>query len=159
MSETRRGASRVQESPPGAERARWIPRRFTDWVLPAVIVRRLRDRRVRMPLYAAAGLVLAGAAWIAVTGVLARNELLAAQRSLETLRRHHLAQPAAAPATAAGPPAAPAATVRDAVRDATGHAARAHRLTTGPAWFPRLICRFSATPSARYAVSRRPPTG
>jgi hypothetical protein len=135
MSETRRGASQVQEPPPGAERARWVPRRWKDRALPAVIVRRLRDRRVRMPLYAAAGLVLAGAAWIAVTGVLARNELLAAQRSLETLRRQHLAQPAA-PATAAGPPAALTATVRDAVRDATGHAARAHRLTTGPAWFP-----------------------
>ncbi|MEU2909937.1 DUF4012 domain-containing protein [Streptomyces massasporeus] len=135
MSETRRGASRGQEPSPGAERARWNPRRCKEWVLSPVVVRRLRDRRVRMPLYAAAGLVLAGAAWIAVTGVLARNELLAAQRSLQTLRQH-LAQPAAAPATAAGPPAAPAATVRDAVRDATGHAARAHRLTTGPAWFP-----------------------
>ncbi|MEU0247119.1 DUF4012 domain-containing protein [Streptomyces sp. NPDC006235] len=136
MSETRRGASRVQEPPLGSERARWIRRRWKEWGPPVVIVRRLRERRVRVPLYAVAGLLLAGAVWIAVTGVLARNELLAAQRSLEALRRQHLAQPAADPATAAAPPAKSTARARDAVRDAAGHAARAHRLTTGPAWFP-----------------------
>ncbi|MFJ4563671.1 DUF4012 domain-containing protein [Streptomyces caelestis] len=135
MSESRRGSSRVQEPPLGAERARRIPHRWKERVLPVAIVRRLRDRRVRMPLYAAAGLLLAGAAWIAVTGVLARDELLAAQRSLETLRRQDLAQPAADPATAAGPPVTRTATAQDAVRSAAGHAARAHRLTTGPAWF------------------------
>lgn len=129
MSETRRGASRVQEPPLGAERAGRFPRRWMERVLPVVIVRRLRDRRVRIPLYAAAGLLLAGAAWIAVTGLLARNELLAAQRSLEALRRQH-------PATAAATPTTPTATAQDAVRSAAGHAARAHRLTTGPAWFP-----------------------
>ncbi|WP_338898251.1 DUF4012 domain-containing protein [Streptomyces sp. TG1A-60] len=136
MSESRRGAPRVQEPPLGAERAGRIPRRWKKRVLPVVIVRRLRDRRVRLPVYAVAGLLLAGAAWIAVTGVLARNELLAAQRSLEALRRQHLAQPAVDPATAAGPPTTRTATAQDAVRSAAGHAARAHRLTTGPAWFP-----------------------
>ncbi|MBC9726994.1 DUF4012 domain-containing protein [Streptomyces sp. TRM68367] len=113
-----------------------MPRRWQERVLPAVIVRRLRDRRVRLPVYAAAVLLLAGAAWIAVTGVLARNELLAAQRSLETLRRQLLAQPAADPATAAAPPTTRTATAQDAVRSAADHATRAHRLTTGPAWFP-----------------------
>lgn len=136
MSETRRDGSRVQELPLSAERAGRIPRRRKKRVLPVVIVRRLRDRRVRNSVYAAAGLLLAGAAWIAVTGVLARNELLAAQRSLETLRRQHLVQPAADPATAAGPSATRTASAQDAVRSAAGHAARAHRLTTGPAWFP-----------------------
>ncbi|MFD5742897.1 DUF4012 domain-containing protein [Streptomyces massasporeus] len=136
MSETRPSTSRVQEPPAGAERARRILHRWKERVLPVAIACRLRDRRVRVPVYAAVGLLLAGAAWIAVTGVLARNELLAAQRSLEALRRQHLAQPAVAPATAAGPPTTRTAPAQDAVRSAAGHAARARSLTTGPAWFP-----------------------
>lgn len=80
-------------------------------------------------LLAVVALVLAGTAWIAVTGLLARSELLAAQRSLETLRRS---------VTGTGGNAEPAAATRDpeaAMRSANAHAARAHRLTTGPAWY------------------------
>ncbi|MFC4471067.1 DUF4012 domain-containing protein [Streptomyces xiangluensis] len=75
-----------------------------------------------------AGLLLAGAGWIAVTCVLARNELLAAQQSLETLRGQAAARPAAGAA-------AQKRTAEAAVRSAAAHAARAHHLTTGPAWF------------------------
>ncbi|MCC9740255.1 DUF4012 domain-containing protein [Streptomyces sp. MNU89] len=92
-------------------------------------------RRVKVLAYATAGLLLAGAAWIAVTGVLAAQELLAAQRKLETLRPR-----TAASQSAAGTPAEAAAsktrTAEAAVRGAAEHAARAHRLTTGPAWYP-----------------------
>ncbi|MET8948680.1 DUF4012 domain-containing protein, partial [Streptomyces sp. NPDC004542] len=72
-----------------------------------------------------AALALAGAAWIAVTGLLARTELLAAERDLDALRRSVTAAPA---------PGA-AGRQRPSVRSAAAHAARAHRLTTGPAWY------------------------
>ncbi|MFJ8076241.1 DUF4012 domain-containing protein [Streptomyces sp. NPDC096176] len=89
-----------------------------------------RRRPALTLMCAAAGMILAGAAWIVVTGMLARQELLAAQRSLDSLRHH----------AAAGAPAADAAPVtrtpEDAVHQAATHAARAHRLTTGPAWYP-----------------------
>ncbi|MEU9173157.1 DUF4012 domain-containing protein [Streptomyces sp. NPDC048420] len=89
----------------------------------------LRDPRVLLSVCAFAGLLLAGAAWIAITAVLARNELLAAQRDLETLRGQPNVQPAASPADQLR-------TAEAAVRNAARHAARAHRLTTGPAWYP-----------------------
>ncbi|MFF4741828.1 DUF4012 domain-containing protein [Streptomyces chengbuensis] len=85
-----------------------------------------RRRPVLAAVCGAAGLIVAGAVWIVVTGVLARHELLAAQRSLESLR--HQAAP--------GSPAAQATrTPEDAVREASARAAGAHRLTTGPAWY------------------------
>ncbi|MER7817199.1 hypothetical protein ABTX79_18035, partial [Streptomyces sp. NPDC096153] len=85
-----------------------------------------RRRPVLAAVCGAAGLIVAGAVWIVVTGVLARHELLAAQRSLESLRYQ------AAP----GSPAAQATrTPEDAVREAAARAAGAHRLTTGPAWY------------------------
>ena len=89
----------------------------------------LRDPRVPLSACAIVGLLLAGVGWIAVTAVLARNELLAAQRNLETLRGQASAQSAAGPA-------AQLQTAGTAVRSAARHAARAHRLTTGPAWYP-----------------------
>ncbi|MFI5687282.1 DUF4012 domain-containing protein [Streptomyces sp. NPDC051636] len=82
-------------------------------------------RALGYALTAAAALALAGAAWIAVTGLLARTELLAAQRDLDALRRSVTAAPA---------PGAAGEQER-AVRSAAAHAARAHHLTTGPAWY------------------------
>ncbi|MFE9643723.1 DUF4012 domain-containing protein [Streptomyces sp. NPDC006365] len=93
------------------------------------VSRLLRHRRVLLPVCTVVGLLLAGVGWIAVTAVLARSELLAAQRSLETLR----GQGAAAPTWGSAPHLR---TVEAAVQRAAGHAARAHRLTTGPAWYP-----------------------
>ncbi|MFE7838661.1 DUF4012 domain-containing protein [Streptomyces sp. NPDC057474] len=76
---------------------------------------------------------LAGAGWVVVTGLLARDELLSAQRALDSLRQQTAARPAAeASAGDAGPVRQRTDT---AVRAAAAHAARAHRLTTGPAWY------------------------
>ncbi|MFD9482980.1 DUF4012 domain-containing protein [Streptomyces sp. NPDC059991] len=82
-------------------------------------------RALRYALPAVAALALAGAAWIAVTGLFARTELLAAQRDLDALRRTVTTAPA--PGTAGEQ--------QRAVGSAAAHAARAHRLTTGPAWY------------------------
>jgi hypothetical protein len=76
-------------------------------------------------------LPLAGTAWIVVTGLLARTELLATHGSLEALRQ--------SVTVATGNPAPEAAEQaagrKAAMRSAAAHAARAHRLTTGPAWY------------------------
>ncbi|WP_351233378.1 DUF4012 domain-containing protein [Streptomyces sp. NPDC002133] len=93
------------------------------------LVRWLRSRRARQLACAVGGLFLAGIAWIAVTGMLARNELLAAQRTLDGLRQQMAAGSAAT--SAASVTGTPGAAVDVAAR----HAARAHRLTTGPAWY------------------------
>ncbi|MDX6351914.1 MAG: hypothetical protein QOF84_6704, partial [Streptomyces sp.] len=91
-------------------------------------VRRRLRRRARPLLWGAVGLVLAGAAWIVVTGVLARNELLAAQRSLAALQDLK-----ATGAPTAGAPGL--GSLAPEVRSAAAHAAHAHRYTTGPAWY------------------------
>ncbi|WP_200422207.1 DUF4012 domain-containing protein [Streptomyces sp. Y2F8-2] len=85
--------------------------------------------RARYILSAVVFLVIAGAGWIVVTGLFARTELLAAQRSLETLR-HSVTGAAGRNAAGAGTMDAEAA-----MSSAAGHAAQAHRLTTGPAWY------------------------
>lgn len=97
------------------------------------LVRWLRRRRTRLLVCALAGVPLAGVGWVVMTGLLARDELLASQRALDSLRR----QTAASPSAEA--PAGDAVPMRQrtdaAVRAAAAHAARAHRLTTGPAWY------------------------
>ncbi|WP_165953818.1 DUF4012 domain-containing protein [Streptomyces sp. 8K308] len=85
--------------------------------------RRARDRsrfRARHLLLGCAGLLLVGAGWLLVTGLLARSELLAAQRELETARQSVITNPDES---------------RTALSAAAEHAARARVLTTGPAWF------------------------
>ncbi len=72
---------------------------------------------------AAAALALTAAGWILATALLARNELLAAQQALQSLRGQSGPQTPARDASAG------------AVGKAAGHAAAAHRLTTGPAWY------------------------
>lgn len=116
-----------------------------------------RRRTLRIALLAAATLPLAGAAWIGATGLLARSELTAAQRDLDALRRSVVPAPAAGPASGTAPAAA-----RDraqAVRSAAAHAARAHDLTTGPAWYPATLLPVLGEPvrtvrGAAYAADR-----
>lgn len=69
--------------------------------------------------------------WILVTGLMARSELFATQRSLDELRASVPRTAPALSATGRRDAANPAA----AMRAAADHAASAHRLTTGPAWF------------------------
>ncbi|MBC2906875.1 DUF4012 domain-containing protein [Streptomyces cupreus] len=95
-----------------------------------------RRRSVRYTLLAVAALSLAGAAWITVTGLLARSELLNAQRDLATLRQSIMGSPGSAT------PASP----DKAMRSAAAHAARAHKLTTGPAWYAASHVPFLGRP-------------
>ncbi|MFD1660320.1 DUF4012 domain-containing protein [Streptomyces caeni] len=117
-----------------------------------------RRRALRIALLAAAALPLAGAAWIGVTGLLARSELTAAQRDLDALRQSVAPAPAPGPAGGAATSAAAQDRVR-AVRSAAAHAARAHDLTTGPAWYPAALLPFVGEPvrtvrGAAYAADR-----
>jgi hypothetical protein len=97
------------------------------------LVRWLRRRRARLLVGALIGLPLAGAGWVVVTGLLARDELLASQQALNSLRQQIAAGP---PAEVSAGKAVPVKRTADAaVRAAAVHAARAHRLTTGPAWY------------------------
>ncbi|MFC4606820.1 DUF4012 domain-containing protein [Streptomyces maoxianensis] len=100
-----------------------------------------RNHRRTRPLMWAAALLLAGSGWVLVTGLYARSELLAAQHDLETLRNTVTAPPS--PVSTAGDATDRGAGTEAAARSAAAHAARAHRLTTGPAWYvaahlPRL---------------------
>ncbi|TKA11613.1 DUF4012 domain-containing protein [Actinacidiphila oryziradicis] len=102
--------------------------RFHDQAGSGFRARRRLSRRARPLLWGAVGLVLAGAAWIVLTGVLARNELLATQRSLATLQNLKATRAPTAGAQGLG-------SLAPEVRSAAAHAARAHRYTTGPAWY------------------------
>jgi Protein of unknown function (DUF4012) len=104
------------------------------------LVRR-NHRRTRPLMWAAAGLLLAGSGWVLVTGLYARSELLAARHDLEALRNTVTAPPS--PVSTSGDTTDRGAGTEAAARSAAAHAARAHRLTTGPAWYvaahlPRL---------------------
>lgn len=85
--------------------------------------------RARQVLWSAAFLCLAGMAWIVATSLLVRAELTAAQRSLETLRSSAMG------AAGHAGPAAGTADPETAMRSAAAHTARAHHLTSGPAWY------------------------
>ncbi|MFF4039577.1 DUF4012 domain-containing protein [Streptomyces sp. NPDC001816] len=116
-----------------------------------------RRRVLRAALLAGALLPLAGAVWIGVTGALARGELLAAQQDLDALR--HSVAAATAPGSASGKAPAPAREAAQAVRSAAVHAARAHHLTTGPAWYSAAELPFLGDPvrtvrGAAYAADR-----
>ncbi|MGW2932157.1 DUF4012 domain-containing protein [Streptomyces sp. NPDC001156] len=87
-----------------------------------------RPRALRIALLAAVLIPLACAVWVGITGLFARQELLAAQRDLDALR-HSLSPKAASGAATASP----SQRLR-LVRSAAVHAARARRLTSGPAW-------------------------
>ncbi|MGW5548561.1 DUF4012 domain-containing protein, partial [Streptomyces sp. NPDC003998] len=74
-------------------------------------------------------------AWIGVTALLAHHELRAAQDDLDALRNSIATSAAShpAPAVAAGAPAE--SEQERLIRSAADHAASAHDLTTGPAWY------------------------
>ncbi|MEU1201238.1 DUF4012 domain-containing protein [Streptomyces sp. NPDC005813] len=104
---------------------------------------------------AATSLPLAGAVWIGVTGLLARSELIAAGRDLDALRQSVTPVPGAA--SDAGPTSARER--ERELRSATAHAARAHRFTTGPAWYSAAALPFLGGPvrtmrGAAYAADR-----
>ncbi|WP_225837910.1 DUF4012 domain-containing protein [Streptomyces sp. NK08204] len=113
---------------------------WTDRTLPgssalsalADLLRQHR-RRARPLLWVLAGLLLAGAGWIVVTGLLARGELAAARGDLKTLRSSLTAAPRAT--SAAGQGASRGLLARQAARSLAERAERAHSLTTGPAWY------------------------
>lgn len=115
--------------------------------------RHVRRALVRNVLLAAAAVPAAAAAWIGVTGVMARSELLAAQGDLNALKESISASTAAA--TTAGSTAgattgasgSPAESDQERLtRSAAAHAARAHDLTTGPAWYTAARLPFVGGP-------------
>ena len=84
--------------------------------------RRPRRRRgIAITLIVLGGLVIAGMAWIAGTGLLAKRELTMVRADIASLRT----------AVSTGN-MSDARQLSDRIRD---HAARAHQLTTGPAWY------------------------
>ncbi|MFF3455385.1 DUF4012 domain-containing protein [Streptomyces sp. NPDC002730] len=93
---------------------------------------RRNHRRIRPVMWVAAGFLLAGSGWVLVTGLYARSELLAARLDLETLRNTVTASPS--PVSTASGATGRRARAEAAGRSAAAHAARAHRLTSGPAW-------------------------
>lgn len=97
------------------------------------LVRWLHRHRTRLLVGALAGMPLAGVGWVAVTGLLARDELLASQEALDSLRQQVTAGPSATASVGGGMPVRRRSDA--AVRAAAAHAARAHRLTSGPAWY------------------------
>ncbi|MFF4208648.1 DUF4012 domain-containing protein [Streptomyces sp. NPDC001796] len=108
-----------------------------------------RRRALGFVLLAGAALPLAGAVWIGVTGLLARSELLAARTDLDALRQ----------SVAAAPVSGPERERQRAVQSAAAHAGRAHRLTTGPAWYTAAHLPFLGDPlrtvrGAAYAADR-----
>ncbi|WP_055492259.1 DUF4012 domain-containing protein [Streptomyces sp. TP-A0356] len=108
-----------------------------------------RRRALRYALLAVVALPVAGAVWIGVTGLFARWELLAAQRDLNALRQ------SVTPASGSGS----ARERQQVARSAAVHAARAHRLTTGPAWYSASSLPFLGGPvdtlrGAAYAADR-----
>lgn len=110
--------------------------------LPGLV--RRNHRRARPLAWMVAGLLLAGAGWVLVTGYQARGELLAAKADLETVR-NSVAGPAR-PAGAAADHTKSRDRAAAAARSAAGHADRAHRLTTGPAWYMAARLPFLGAP-------------
>lgn len=99
--------------------------------------RRMPSRRRALYLLAAAAvLCLVGAGWVLITGMLARTELLSAQRQLGAIRQS-VANPSGK---------APEGDARAELRSAAAHADRAHRLTTGPAWYAASHVPFLGRP-------------
>ncbi|MGW7816913.1 DUF4012 domain-containing protein [Streptomyces puniciscabiei] len=96
---------------------------------------RVPGPRVRNALLAAAAVPAAAVAWISVTGLLAHHELRAAQDDLDALRTSVATAATSHPATAAAAGAPAESRQERLMRSAAEHAASAHELTTGPAWY------------------------
>ncbi|WP_338676843.1 DUF4012 domain-containing protein [Streptomyces sp. SCSIO 30461] len=114
---------------------------------------------IRLLLAAAAVLLLAGAGWIAVTGLFARAELTAAKRDLQNLRQSATGAGVAREEGGGAATAAGVGDVRRAMGSAAEHADLAHRLTTGPAWYlasriPVIGRPFESMRGATHAADR-----
>jgi len=91
-----------------------------------------RMRRAFQVLLVGTGLLLAAAAWLFTTSLLARSELLGAQHDLERLRMSSDLVSAEHTSRGGAPPHLdPAVELRTAAMRTN----RAHRLTTGPLWY------------------------
>ncbi|MFC7265341.1 DUF4012 domain-containing protein [Streptomyces lutosisoli] len=108
--------------------------------------RRIHGPLVRNVLLAAAALPAAAAAWIGVTGWLAHTELLAAQQDLNALRAAVAASAGPHPTSAAAAGAPAESDQERWLRSAADHAAHAHHLTTGPAWYTAAQLPFLGGP-------------
>ncbi|MEU3657483.1 DUF4012 domain-containing protein [Streptomyces sp. NPDC032161] len=102
-----------------------------------------RRHVLKNTLLAAAALPLTGAVWIGVTGLLARSELIAAQQDLDALRQSVMP----VPGSASGAAPASARERERRAHSAAAHAALAHRLTTGPAWYTATALPFLGGPA------------
>lgn len=92
-----------------------------------------RRRTVALAVSGACGFaIVAGLAWIAITGLLARSQLTDVKAELPQLRS----------ALTSGD----FATARAISAELATHAARAHRLTTGPAWWVTANLPFAGSP-------------
>jgi hypothetical protein len=88
---------------------------------PADALRRLRRRRlIGLAMVLTGGLIVLAAAWLIVTGLLARNELRSVRTEVHQLRAQLTSGDLAA--------------ARRTLAELRSHAGRAHDLTTGPAW-------------------------
>ncbi|WP_406475364.1 DUF4012 domain-containing protein [Streptomyces sp. NBC_01615] len=108
--------------------------------------RRVHGPLARNVLLAATALPPVAAAWIGVTGWLAHTELLAAQHDLTALRESVTAGAAPRPAAAVAAGAPAESGQERLLRSAASHAARAHHLTTGPAWYTAAQLPFVGGP-------------
>ncbi|MFE5935326.1 DUF4012 domain-containing protein [Streptomyces sp. NPDC056470] len=110
--------------------------------------RRIHRPTARKALLAAAVLPSAAGAWIVVTGGLAVAELRAAQHDLGALRESLAAS--ASPGSGSAPGVAAGSSAESdqerLLRSAAAHAARAHDLTTGPAWYTAAQLPFLGRP-------------
>lgn len=92
-----------------------------------------RRHRLALAVSGACGFALiTGVVWIAITGVLAKGQLTDVKTELPQLRR----------ALSSGD----FATARTISAELATHAARAHRLTTGPAWWVTANLPFAGSP-------------
>ncbi|MEU8590871.1 DUF4012 domain-containing protein [Streptomyces sp. NPDC048664] len=97
---------------------------------------RRRPRQPRPLVWALASLLVTALGWLVVTGLWARSELMAAKDDLTALRGALTTSPVPAqPAAADGLAGSRGALADGAARSAAAHAARAHRLTSGPVWW------------------------
>jgi len=108
--------------------------------------RRVHGHLARNVLLAAAALPPAAAAWIGVTGWLARSELLAVQHDLSALRKSVTAAAERGPAAALAAGSAAESDQERLLRSAAEHAARARHLTTGPVWYTAAQLPFLGDP-------------
>ncbi|MGW0770912.1 DUF4012 domain-containing protein [Streptomyces sp. NPDC002676] len=111
---------------------RWPAMAWTNRILPGSSAHR-RTRLLLWGAMAVMALLLTGLGWIVATGLLVRDELAEVRGELTTLRSSLTAAPGTD--SGAGHSASRSELARHAARSVAERAARAHWLTTGPAWY------------------------